>query len=240
MNDPQHEETFADTERKLRDIITTLRAQLAEAQAGELAWAETAKMHLKAEQAFLSWLRDAGEHLRDEGVTICDDGTDSGEVLAAKVAECVGLLKARADRAEAALAEQKRFKDRIIAEASDALDAIGGRCDAAHAERDGLAVDLGFYTEDRDFHKARIEELLKEREEVERRRVKWMNKSDAAEAKLTKAVEALREIADEASVTVRTWKNGINFKKMYEGWRAIAVARIDIARKTLAELEAKE
>lgn len=29
MNDPQHEETFADTERKLREIITTLRAQLA-------------------------------------------------------------------------------------------------------------------------------------------------------------------------------------------------------------------
>ena len=27
--DPQHEETFADTERKLREIITTLRAQLA-------------------------------------------------------------------------------------------------------------------------------------------------------------------------------------------------------------------
>lgn len=102
--DPQHEETFADTERKLRETITTLRAQLVEARAGELAWAETAKMHLKAEQAFLSWLRDAGEHLRDEGVTICDDGTDSGEVLAAKVAECAGLLKARADRAEAALA----------------------------------------------------------------------------------------------------------------------------------------
>ena len=32
MTDPQHEETFADTERKLREIITTLRAQLAEAQ----------------------------------------------------------------------------------------------------------------------------------------------------------------------------------------------------------------
>ena len=33
MNDPQQEETFADTERKLREIITTLRAQLAEAEA---------------------------------------------------------------------------------------------------------------------------------------------------------------------------------------------------------------
>lgn len=30
MTDPQHEETFADTERKLRDIIATLRAQLAQ------------------------------------------------------------------------------------------------------------------------------------------------------------------------------------------------------------------
>ena len=30
MTDPQHEETFADTERKLREIITTLRAQLAQ------------------------------------------------------------------------------------------------------------------------------------------------------------------------------------------------------------------
>jgi hypothetical protein len=47
----------------------------------------------------------------------------------------------------------------------------------------------------------------------------------------------LREIAAEASVPVHTWKNGINFKKMYEGWRKIAVARIDNARATLAEIK---
>jgi hypothetical protein len=52
-------------------------------------------------------------------------------------------------------------------------------------------------------------------------------------------VEALREISAEASVTVHTWKNGINFKKMYEGWRKIAVQKIDVARAALAELEGK-
>jgi hypothetical protein len=60
---------------------------------------------------------------------------------------------------------------------------------------------------------------------------------ESLEAKLAKAVEALREIAAEASVPVHTWKNGINFKKMYEGWRKIAVARIDNARATLAEIK---
>jgi uncharacterized protein YkwD len=62
---------------------------------------------------------------------------------------------------------------------------------------------------------------------------------DQTEAKLAKAVEALREISAEASVTVHTWKNGINFKKMYEGWRKIAVQKIDVARAALAELEGK-
>ena len=66
-------------------------------------WSETAAMHLRAEQAFLSWLRAAGEHMRNEGVTLCDDGVDSGEILAAKVAECAGLLKVRAEAAEAKL-----------------------------------------------------------------------------------------------------------------------------------------
>lgn len=36
----------------------------------------------------------------------------------------------------AQIADQKRFKDRIIAEASDALEAIGKRCDAANARAD--------------------------------------------------------------------------------------------------------
>jgi uncharacterized protein with von Willebrand factor type A (vWA) domain len=61
---------------------------------------------------------------------------------------------------------------------------------------------------------------------------------EAAEAKLFKAVEALREIAAEASVPVHTHnRGGINFKKMYEGWRKVAVQRIDKARATLAEIE---
>ena len=97
----------------------------------------------------------------------------------------------------------------------------------------------------------RIEEVVKERDDIGRKLntarygqpdFAWSIHEEAIadlRAKLAKAVEALREIADEASVAVRTWKNGINFKKMYGGWRAIAVARIDIARKTLAELEVK-
>jgi hypothetical protein len=38
-------------------------------------------------------------------------------------------------------------------------------------------------------------------------------------------------------VPVYTWKNGINFKKMYEGWRKIATSRIDIARATIGEIK---
>jgi methionine synthase II (cobalamin-independent) len=57
-------------------------------------------------------------------------------------------------------------------------------------------------------------------------------------AKLAKAVEALREIASEASVTVHTHnKGGINYTRMYEDWRKLAVKRIDKARDTLAEIE---
>lgn len=48
---------------------------------------------------------------------------------------------------------------------------------------------------------------------------------------------ALKAIAAEASVPVYTWKNGINFKKMYEGWRKIATSRIDIARATIGEIK---
>jgi len=45
---------------------------------------------------------------------------------------------------------------------------------------------------------------------------------------------ALREIAAEASVPVRTKKKGgIKHKWMYRGWRKIAVERIDIARTAL-------
>ena len=47
-------------------------------------------------------------------------------------------------------------------------------------------------------------------------------------------VEALENIAQEASVPIHTWQNGINFKRMYEGWRKIATERIDTARAILA------
>jgi hypothetical protein len=69
---------------------------------------------------------------------------------------------------------------------------------------------------------------------------KHRSRAEAAEAKLAKAVEGLREIAAEASVPVHTWKNGINFKKMYEGWRKVAVQRINKARATLAEIEGEK
>ena len=61
---------------------------------------------------------------------------------------------------------------------------------------------------------------------------------EALEAKLAKAMEALREIAAVASVPVHTHnRGGINFKKMYKGWRKVAVQRIDKARATLEEIE---
>lgn len=81
----------------------------------------------------------------------------------------------------------------------------------------------------------RIEELVKERDA----RPTWQQWKDVVaagyeqKARAERLEAALREIAAEASVPVRTWKNGINFKKMYEGWRKIAVERIDIARAAL-------
>jgi methionine synthase II (cobalamin-independent) len=61
---------------------------------------------------------------------------------------------------------------------------------------------------------------------------------EALTAELAKAVEALREIASEASVTVHTHnRGGINYTRMYEDWRKLAVKRIDKARATLAEIE---
>ncbi len=64
---------------------------------------------------------------------------------------------------------------------------------------------------------------------------------DDLNAKRAKALEALREIAAVASVPVHTHnKGGINFKKMYEGWRKVAVQRIDKARATLAEIEGEK
>lgn len=61
-----------------------------------------------------------------------------------------------------------------------------------------------------------------------------------AEARLDRAVEALEKIADTASVPVQTWRNGINFKKMYEGWRNLATARIDVARDAIADMKRQD
>ena len=56
-------------------------------------------------------------------------------------------------------------------------------------------------------------------------------------ARIDELERALKAIAAEASVPVYTWKNGINFKKMYEGWRKTATSRIDIARATIGEIK---
>ena len=83
----------------------------------------------------------------------------------------------------------------------------------------------------------RIEVLVKERDQwIEHtKNAVW---ADSEELKMINSraerlEAALREIAAEASVPVHTWKNGIDFKKMYEGWRKIAGKRIDIARAAL-------
>lgn len=75
----------------------------------------------------------------------------------------------------------------------------------------------------------------------------WHNETDnlkahlaECEARLSKAVEALREIAAEASVTVKVAQgDGIDWRGMYEGWRKIATTRIDIARAVLTEIGGK-
>jgi len=73
---------------------------------------------------------------------------------------------------------------------------------------------------------------------------KWDEAADRIEElidKLAKAVEGLREIASEASVTVHTRnKGGINYTRMYEDWRKLAVKRIDKARAVLAEIEGEK
>lgn len=47
----------------------------------------------------------------------------------------------------------------------------------------------------------KIKELEAKRDEVERRRVKWMNKSDEIEAKLAKAKAALRWVVNAKGLT---------------------------------------
>lgn len=82
----------------------------------------------------------------------------------------------------------------------------------------------------------RIETLVKERDA----RPTWQQWKDVVaagyeqKARAERLEAALREIAAEASVPVRTKKKGgIKHKWMYKGWRKIAVERIDIARAAL-------
>lgn len=82
----------------------------------------------------------------------------------------------------------------------------------------------------------RIEALVRERDA----RPTWQEWKDILaagykqKARAERLEAALREIAAEASVPVRTKKKGgIKHKWMYRGWRKIAVERIDIARAAL-------
>ena len=98
MTDPQHEETFADTERKLREIITTLRAQLAEARAELHGPVE----HLSAQEHsnIIAHLSPELEHI---------GALPNRNSLMMALVEATNAARkdaARADRAEAALAAQ--------------------------------------------------------------------------------------------------------------------------------------
>lgn len=81
----------------------------------------------------------------------------------------------------------------------------------------------------------RIETLVKERDALKEFIDRYSYAEVAEEANRAERLEeALREIAAEASVPVRTKKKGgIKHKWMYRGWRKIAVERIDIARAAL-------
>jgi hypothetical protein len=55
----------------------------------------------------------------------------------------------------------------------------------------------------------------------------------AKDAEIARYRTALALIAAEASVSVQSHGNGINWRVIYEAWRAIAAERIDIARAAL-------
>lgn len=75
--------------------LADAQAEIARLTAERDEWVEMARLHSAAESSFLAWLRSAGEHMRAFGITICDDGSDAGEVLAAKVPECAKAMAAR-------------------------------------------------------------------------------------------------------------------------------------------------
>jgi len=57
----------------------------------------------------------------------------------------------------------------------------------------------------------------------------------ALTARVAELEKALNDIAAEIVIPVPTWKNGINFKKLYEAWRREATKRADSARAALAK-----
>lgn len=104
---------------RLLDALDAERARAEKAEAERDEWMESARHHSKAGSAFLGWLRSAGEHMRAFGVTICDDGSDAGEVLVAKVPECAKAMAGRITDLEAerdqALAQTAAVRERSTA-----------------------------------------------------------------------------------------------------------------------------
>lgn len=111
----------------------------------------------------------------------------------------------------------------------EVVDEAADRIDALERERDELWKLFVHWREEAD-------DRAEQRDAARRDAVEAEAYATELKAKLAEAIEALQAIAAEASVPLRTGKNGINFKKMCKGWRKIATERIDIARAALAEI----
>jgi hypothetical protein len=111
--------------------------------------------------------------------------------------------------------------------------ALEARLEAARAD----AKEAEAYAEELE---AKVKNLTKHHSNTADPRY-WEGRYRDEKAALAKAVEALREIAAEASVRVETKKRGgISHKKLYKGWRKIATDRIDIARDALDEIGGRD
>ena len=139
--------------------------------------------------------------------------------------EVSGQMTIRAEAAEARLAEVEAERDQAIR-----------RFNNYFAETTDLASALRQRTEDAEAKLAVLEEehttsymagSFDGRKRAERER-------DEALAKLAQAREALEGLAKEA------WVSYGSNKKMRKRWRKVATARIDIARATLARLDADQ
>jgi hypothetical protein len=132
-------------------------------------------------------------------------------------------------------------------------DALSARVEKLEAERDQAREWLG--AANNEFGSAawnwpdlwrriaHLKELSSERwtrAEAEHARGNTLaDKLVATSDREARLIEALTLIAAEINIPVPTWKNGINFKRLYEAWRKQATTRADISRALLAELEAK-